>query len=207
MGRKINAGSISTVTGLPEGYYDFRIASFEEAISRNTGLLMYKLGLRVVGPTAAAGKGYTENLVVGKRPWNAPPGADEAYAAYCDMDDPMGEDPITIARSSGLRTLKEILIAAEHPGALDEEWDMDEITDDLNITNQREQYRFGARVIRKEGKDGRMNNELTMIYKEGAQQARLDEAAKASTSGEKRQSAAQASRKNRTRRRVEEDED
>ena len=57
MGRSFNIGSIPTTRGLPAGHYTMRIAGFEEAISQNTGILMYKLELRAVEPKDAANKG------------------------------------------------------------------------------------------------------------------------------------------------------
>jgi hypothetical protein len=115
-----------------------------------------------VAPEICANKAHYEYLVIGKHSRDVPSGATEEWAHYCELDDPEGEDPLTQRYSSGLRALKQILIATNHKFAGADVIDMDEVMDDFNIKSPKEQLIVGAKLITKAGRDGRENNEITI---------------------------------------------
>lgn len=166
---KFKIGDIPTSRLLPAGNYDLRITGLEEQISKS-GLLMYRLETRVVAPEVCKNRGYTMYLVVGKHPNVCPPKSSEEWARYCELDDPMAEDPQTQRFSSGLRTLKQVLTAIDHPTATGDVIDMDEIMADMAIANPNEQFVFGASITNDKDKNGRETNNTSFIYEQGKQE-------------------------------------
>lgn len=175
MPRQFKIGDIPTSRLLPNGYYVFRIAGLEEAYAQSSGILMYKLELRVVAPEFCVNRGHYDNLFIGKTPRPVPEGASEEWARYCELEDLEGADPLTQRYSSGLRILKQILIAADHDLAGADVIDMDEVFEDFTIKDPREQIQIGAKLMtRKDPRDGRERNEITVFYAPDAEEPRLD---------------------------------
>lgn len=161
MGRQFKIGDIPTSRILPIGDYHLRVASMEEAYSKSN-LFMYKLEFRVVAPELCKDRAYYEYLVIGKHSRQAEAGASEEWTRYCELDDPDGEDPLTQRYSSGLRTLKQILVSAGHELATADILDIDQVLSDFNVKNPRDQIVVGAHIISKADQSGRENNEVTV---------------------------------------------
>lgn len=175
MARSFKIGDIPTSTVLPNGFYNLRIAAFEETISQNKGILMYKMEFRVVAPEVAENRAYYENLIIGKRPYKAPDGSNAEWVAFCELDDPMAEEPLTQRYASGLRTLKQILVALDHDLAGADVIDMDELMGDFNIKNPKEQFVVGARIreFSDTKRDNRLRNDVTVWYSADNEKPRL----------------------------------
>jgi len=196
--------SIPTSMFLPAGNYHLRIAGFESTYSKK-GLAMFVVNFRVVSPLLCENRGHTEYLVIGKRPFDVEKGAPAERQEYAQLDDPDGENPLTQMHSRGLKTLKRILIALEHPLAGADEFDIDELIDDFNMANPKDQPVIGAVVSLSVDKDGRERNNITYFAPQDKVEPGLTETkatAKASKPAQKPQPT-----KTRTRAAVDYDED
>ena len=172
MGLKVHAGSVPTTRLIPEGFFNLRIASAEEAITK-TGILMYRVEFRVEAPEVCINRGTVESFFFGKRARKAPEGASGDFAAYQELEDLMGEDPLNHRFNPSVAAFKKMLVAINHPQARADGWDMDDIIDSLTIKNPKEQFRVGAYIRNFIDEGGFERNRMSFFYEIGTQEPQL----------------------------------